>query len=467
MLFSSVDFLYYFLPVLLIVYFTAPHRFKNLTLLLFSLAFYYYGEPVYSVLLVFSSVSGYLHGRMIDHHRGTKKAKAALVSSVVISVGLLMFFKYSNFLIGNVNNLFGSEFSLLPFILPIGISFYTFQILSYTIDVYRGTVSVQRKLLDFMTYVALFPQLIAGPIVRYKTIEAELKGREHSLEDVYRGISRFVFGLAKKVLIANTLAEVGAHFAGMNEATVLFYWMAAIAFMLQIYYDFSGYSDMAIGLGRIFGFHFLENFNYPYIAKSITEFWRRWHISLGQWFRNYVYIPLGGNRVNLLLWARNILIVWFLTGFWHGAAWNFIVWGMFFAVFLLVEKFLLRGMMERIPKIVRHAYVLFVVLIGFVVFNAGSMTEAIGNLQGMFGFSNIPLVGEESLYYLRNYLFVFLIACVGATPLLKDLAGGFRRNRFVSVSTDMLEPALYVLLLLMVTGNLIDGSFNPFLYFRF
>ncbi len=467
MLFSSVNFLYYFLPLLLLVYFSVPSKWKNLVLFLFSLGFYYYGEPIYTLLLLMSSVSGYVHGLLIERCRNTRFATVPLVSSIVVGLGALIFFKYSDFFLENVNRLFDFELGLLGVVLPIGISFYTFQVLSYTIDVYRGKVSVQRNMLDFMTYVALFPQLIAGPIVRYETIENQLKERKHSVEDAYVGVKRFMVGLGKKVLIADTLAEVGMHFDSAHEASVLFYWLAAITFTLQIYYDFSGYSDMAIGLGRIFGFRFLENFNYPYIAKSVSEFWRRWHISLGEWFRRYVYIPMGGNRVNVLRLVRNLLIVWFLTGFWHGAAWNFVVWGLMYGVLLIVEKLVIKDRMESVPVVLRHAYVMFVVVIGFVLFNAGSFQEGFNNILGMFAFREAPLVNTESLYYLRSYAVVIVLGVFGSTPLLKGTLKCLRKHPFARRSLAVLEPAVIVILLLMVTGNLVDGTFNPFIYFRF
>jgi alginate O-acetyltransferase complex protein AlgI len=351
--------------------------------------------------------------------------------------------------------------------MPIGISFYTFQILSYTIDVYRGEAKVQKNILNFATYVSLFPQLIAGPIVRYTTIEAQLSKRTHSFADASYGINRFIIGLSKKVILANTLGELGKVFSNTNEKTVLFYWIAVLAFMLQIYFDFSGYSDMAIGLGRIFGFHFLENFNYPYISKSIAEFWRRWHISLGTWFRDYVYIPMGGNRVNRAKWIRNIIVVWFLTGFWHGAQWNFILWGLYFALVLFLEKYLLKNILSELPSIAKHFYMLFFITISFVIFNADNMGEAVKNLQGMFGMLNVPFSSIETIYYLKSYGFVLIIACIGATPLAVNIVKKVMTYEKGRVMLEIMEPAAHILLLLFITGYLVDSSFNPFLYFRF
>jgi alginate O-acetyltransferase complex protein AlgI len=444
-----------------------PMKFKNLVLLLASLFFYFYGEPVYSLLMLVSIVSGYLHGLWIYHTKNRRHAKIALSSSVIVSIGMLMYFKYFNFFIENINSIFSAKIAPLNLLLPIGISFYTFQVLSYTIDVYSGEAKVQKNILSFATYVSLFPQLIAGPIVRYTTVEEELSNRTHSFAKTAYGINRFIFGLAKKVLLANTLGEVGRAFINTNEKTVLFYWMSALAFTLQIYFDFSGYSDMAIGLGRMFGFHFLENFNYPYISKSISEFWRRWHISLGTWFRDYVYIPLGGNRVNRAKWIRNIIVVWLLTGFWHGAQWNFIFWGLYFAVFLVLEKYFLKAILDRLPSFIGHLYVLFFIIISFVIFNADGMGEVTKNLMGMFGLLNVPLWDPVTIYYLKSYGLVFIIASIGATPFAVAFVNklmNYERGRTIM---NIFQPAGIILLLLIISGYLVDGSFNPFLYFRF
>jgi alginate O-acetyltransferase complex protein AlgI len=421
MLFSSISFLYYFLPAVLALYFLAPARFKNLVLLLASLFFYFYGEPLYSILMVFSITSAYLHGLWIEKAKTDRSRKTAFISSVLFSVGALLFFKYHLFFVNNVNAIFDTSIVPLNLLLPIGISFYTFQVLSYLIDLYYRRVNVQKNFINFATYVAMFPQLIAGPIVRYSTIEASLNERKHSLADIAWGINRFIIGLAKKVIIANSLAEISVVFNNADEKSVVFFWLAAIAFTLQIYFDFSGYSDMAIGLGRIFGFRFLENFNYPYIAKSVTDFWRRWHISLGTWFRDYIYIPMGGNRVSMLKWGVNILVVWFLTGFWHGAEWNFVVWGLYFALFLVLEKFFLKKLFARLPFVIGHFYLLLVVVIGFVIFNADGMGEAVVNLKGMFGLLGLPFSNAETIYYLKSYAFVFVLAAIGPTPLLRNI----------------------------------------------
>ncbi|MGN0627608.1 MAG: MBOAT family O-acyltransferase [Oscillospiraceae bacterium] len=466
MLFSSVPFLFYFLPAVMLCYFVAPKKLKNAVLLVFSLLFYAWGEPRYVFLMAFSIVMGYVFGLLIEKYRGKKTAKLLLAASVVISIGLLGYFKYADFFIGNFNAATGLSLSLLKIALPIGISFYTFQILSYTIDVYRGNAKARRNIVDFGAYVALFPQLIAGPIVRYTDIDAELTERTHSFEKAAFGIERFVVGLGKKVLISNAFGELCSIFRASGEKSVLFYWVYAAAFTLQIYFDFSGYSDMAIGLGRIFGFHFPENFDYPYISRSITEFWRRWHMSLGSWFRDYVYIPLGGNRVSKPRWFFNIFAVWMLTGFWHGADWQFIAWGLMYAVLLIIEKLFFKKALERLPAVIGHIYVMFFVITGFVLFNAEGIGGAVSDICAMFGAGNLPLVTAETLYYLRSYAVIFAVGIIGATPLLKIISDRIRSGkgeRFFG----LLRPVLLCGVLLLVTAYLVDGSFNPFLYFRF
>lgn len=468
MLFSSIEFLYYFLPVVLILYFLAPGRYKNLVLLLSSIVFYFYGEQLLVLLMLLSSVVDYCCALVIDRYRSHRIwPKAALGVSLCFNLGMLGYFKYSDFFLSNINHILGTSIPLLRVALPIGISFYTFQTMSYTIDVYRGNAKVQKNLLNFSAYVTLFPQLIAGPIVRYTTVQEELDHRTHSHENFSYGVCRFTIGLSKKILIANQLGELCKLFRSSNEKTIVFYWLYAAAFCLHIYFDFSGYSDMAIGLGRMFGFHFLENFNYPYISASISEFWRRWHISMGTWFRDYVYIPLGGNRVSSAKWFRNVLIVWGATGLWHGADWNFIVWGFYFAFFLLLEKLFLGKWLKKLPGILSHGYVLFFICISFVIFNADGMGQAIGDLKGMFGLAGLPAVNEITLYYLKSYSVILLLGIIGATPLVRDTVWKAKKHPKACAVINVLEPAVYVMLFVAVTAYLVDGSFNPFLYFRF
>lgn len=468
LLFSSIPFLYYFLPCVLILYMISPKRLKNTVLLAVSLFFYVWGEPRYVLLMVLSIALGYIFGLFIERYRTDKKRIAGvfLFLSVASSIGMLGYFKYADFFISNFNSVTGLSVPLLKIALPIGISFYTFQILSYTIDVYRGTVPAQKNIITLGAYVAMFPQLIAGPIVRYSDVAAQLRERTQSFEKISAGISRFVFGLSKKVLISNALGELCNIFRDSDEKSVAFYWLYAVSYTLQIYFDFSGYSDMAIGLGKILGFDFMENFNYPYISGSITEFWRRWHISLGFWFRDYVYIPLGGNRVSKMRWLRNILIVWMLTGFWHGAAWNFIVWGLFFAILLVVEKLWLLKHLEK-SKFLKHVYVLFFVIISFVIFNASDMSEAAEYIGNMFGLGGIPLVSSEWTYYLKSYAVVIAVAAVGATPLPKITVNRLKQKKHCESLINIAEIVTVASLLLIVTAYLVDGSFNPFLYFRF
>ena len=461
MLFSSIPFLYYFLPVVLILYFLAPGKCKNTVLLLASLFFYGWGEPKLLLLMLFTIALFYLCGLAIDRAEEPRRRKLWLTISVVISLALLGLFKYADFFIASFNAAAGVSLPLLKLALPVGISFYTFQCLSYTIDVYRGSVPAQKNLIAFGAYVALFPQLIAGPIVRYADIARELEHRSHSWEDGSLGLRRFLTGLGKKVILADNLALFIKLFRESGEPSVLFYWMYAIAFTLNIYFDFSGYSDMAIGLGRIFGFRFMENFIYPYLSGSVTEFWRRWHMSLGSWFRDYVYIPLGGSRVSRGRWVRNILAVWMLTGLWHGAAWNFVLWGLFFAALLLMEKWV--PALQKLPGFLRHGYVLLAVVLSFVLFNAESLRQAGGDFAALFGFGGLPLVTAETLYYLRSYAVLFAVACFGATPLPKMAAKWAENTWFGRV----LEPIFLVGLLLISTAYLVDGSFSPFLYFRF
>ncbi len=465
MLFSSISFLYYFLPLTLVLYFAVPRAFKNFILLLASLLFYGWGEPKYVALMGISILLGYGFGLLVEKYREKRAGKILCALSVCISLSFLVCFKYADFLIQNVNGITGLQLSLLGLSLPIGISFYTFQVISYTVDVYRGE-KAQKSLVGLGTYIAMFPQLIAGPIVRYSHIAGQLTGRKYSWHGAAWGIRRFVIGMGKKILIANQLGELCGIFRASQEKSVLFCWLYAVGFTLQIYFDFSGYSDMAIGLGKILGFDFQENFNYPYISSSITEFWRRWHISLGSWFRDYVYIPLGGNRKGRGRQLFNILVVWMLTGFWHGAAWNFILWGVFFAVLLTVEKLWLLKKLEK-SRLLSHAYTLFFVMLGFVIFNGESLGQAFSDLAGLFGGGGLPLISQEALYCLSSFRNVLLVGALGATPLVRNLLRKLSENPTGGKIRNLLEPAVLTLLLLIMTAYLVDGSFNPFLYFRF
>ena len=459
MVFSSIPFLYYFLPAVLAVYFLTPRKGKNAVLLLASLIFYGWGELRLLPLMAFTILLCYVCGLGIERSR--KRKKLWLLASIVISVGLLGVFKYADFFIGSLNTVTGLKIPLLHLALPVGISFYTFQCLSYTIDVYRGSVPAQKSLINFGAYVALFPQLIAGPIVRYADIARELEHREHSWENAAVGLRRFLVGLGKKVILADNFALLIRLFRQSGEKSVLFYWMYAVAFTLNIYFDFSGYSDMAIGLGRVLGFHFVENFNYPYLSRSVTEFWRRWHISLGSWFRDYVYIPMGGSRVSRWRWVLNILTVWMLTGLWHGAAWNFVLWGLLFAALLLAEKWI--PVLQRLPGVLRHGYVLLAVVLSFVLFNADSLAQAGQDFAGLFGFGSLSLTSAETLYYLKSYAVLFVLGILGSTPVVKNAA----RRIDGTKAGVVLEAAAMLALLIVCTAYLVDGSFSPFLYFRF
>ena len=445
------------------MYFIVPKKLKNVVLLIFSLAFYWWGEPKYTVLMLVTITFCYLAGLLTEKLRDTRFAKPLLYVSVAVPLLFLGIFKYADFFLGTVGSLTGADIPLLKLALPIGISFYTFQALSYVVDVYRGDTPVQKSWINLATYVVLFPQLIAGPIVRYTTVAEDLSTRKHTMENVALGIRRFVFGLGKKVLIANLLGGLCSAYRESAEPSVLFSWMYAISFSLQIYFDFSAYSDMAIGIGKVLGFRFLENFNYPYISKSITEFWRRWHISLGSWFRDYVYIPLGGNRVKPLRQIFNIMVVWCLTGFWHGAGWTFMSWGLYFGVLLIIEKLFLKKYLEKTPSFVQHIYVVFIVIISFVLFNADTFTMAFSDLKIMFGAADLPLYTADTLYNLRSYAVLLVISFLAATPLFKNIG---KKIEGTKLST-FLEPVIIAVILIVSTAYLVDGSFNPFLYFRF
>lgn len=463
MLFSSVTFLYAFLPVVLVGYALLPRQARNLWLLLTSVVFYAFGEPRWVVLLLLCALSGWCFGLLMERFRGGRGAKIALACGLILDLGLLAFFKYADFLAETVNALTGAAVPLPGIPLPLGISFFTFQAMSYLIDVYRGTARAERSLISFATFLCLFPQLVAGPIVRYTDVSAELRSRTSTWETTAEGLRRFVCGLAKKVLLANALGELCAIFRDSGDKSVAFYWLYAAVFSLQIYFDFSGYSDMAIGLGRIMGFRFPENFNYPYISASITEFWRRWHMTLSGWFRDYVYIPLGGSRVSRGRWAVNLAAVWLLTGLWHGAAWNFVLWGGLYGVLLVAEKFWLGGLISRLGPVVPRLYVALVTMLGFVLFNADGLSGVRADLSGLFGAGGLPLWSGETGYYFSSYAILLVLALVGATPWPRRL---YRRLEHCRV-TAVVEPVVLTAVLVLCTAALVDGSFNPFLYFRF
>ena len=454
MIFSSITFIYYFLPILLLIYFIVPSKYKNLVLLFFSLLFYFLGEPKYIIILILSCIINYYISKLIE--KGKHK-KLYLIIGLTYNI-----FKYTDFFISNINTIFKTNLNYLYLVMPIGISFFTFQAISYIVDVYNKKHKSADTLITFMTYLCLFPQLIAGPIVRYSNVEKELKSRSHTFDKTSEGIKRFIIGLSKKVLLANVLGEFSK---SIISETVLSSWLKPISFTLQIYFDFSGYSDMAIGLGLIFGFKFLENFNYPLIANSITDFWRRWHISLSSWFRDYVYIPLGGNRVSKIKWIRNIFIVWFLTGFWHGDSWNFIIWGLYFGILLVIEKLFLGKYLEK-TKVLKYIYTSIIVIISFMIFNSTSVSEIFINLKNMFMLNNLKFINRETIYYLRNYLFIFIISIISATPLLKNIVNKLSKTK-LSKALNVLEVIVLISLLTLSTAFLIDESFNPFLYFRF
>ena len=462
MIFSSIPFLYYFLPVVLLVYGLTPREGKNAVLLLFSLVFYGWGEPKYLAVMLVCTALGYGFGLALGRAGRPGVRKALLAASVLSSLSFLVYFKYADFFLSNFNALTGASLPLLQLTLPVGISFYTFQILSYTVDVYRGEAQVQKNPIDLACYVTMFPQLIAGPIVRYTDVAEQLKQRGRG--DFQKGASRFLVGLGKKILFANLLGEVCAAWRGTQDGSVLFSWLYAVSYTLHIYFDFSGYSDMAIGLGTLLGFRFPENFNYPYIAASVTEFWRRWHMTLSRWFRDYVYIPLGGNRKGMGKQLRNILVVWLLTGFWHGAAWNFLCWGLYFAALLILEKLVLLRFLEK-HRIFGHVYLLLAVVFGFVLFDASTLSGAWDCIRGMLGLGGLPIASAEEVYLLKSNALLLILAALGATPLPKRIAKALEAR--CPKAAALLHPVALCALLLICTAYLVDGSYNPFLYFRF
>ena len=458
MVFSSIIFIYYFLPLLLIIYFAFPKKYRNLVLLLFSLCFYFYGEKNYIFLLLGSCFFNYIIGLLIEK----KKQKRYLVIGIIVNLCLLGYFKYTNFFIENFNSIFNLSIKSLNVILPLGISFFTFQNISYIADVYRNDVKAQRNFLTYSTYITFFPQLVAGPIVRYKDINDELIDRKESYSLFSQGVTRFLVGLGKKVLIANTIFSMCTFLEGIVPSTIG-YWLLAIGYTLNIYFDFSGYSDMAIGLGKMFGFNFLENFNYPLTAVSVTDFWRRWHISLSSFFRDYIYIPLGGNRVSFIKMLRNIFVVWTLTGFWHGASWNFIFWGLYFFIFLMIEKLFLLKHLNN--KIVGRIYTFIVVLISFIIFNITDLDKLFITLKGMIGI-NVDFINFETIYCLKNYLIIIIIAFIGMTPVVNNMLEKLKKGKSRKI-IEIFEVLAFLIILVLVTASLISNSFNPFIYFRF
>ncbi len=472
MVFSSLLFLFRFLPAVLILYYIAPRKLRNVILLLFSLFFYAWGEPKYVFLMLFTITMDFFIGKGIDKAKkegNQKKAKRFLMTSILVDLSILGFFKYADFLIGTVNTLTGVGIPLLGIPLPIGISFFTFQTMSYTIDVYKGSTEVQKNWIKYGTYVSMFPQLIAGPIVQYKTIAEQMEHRKENTSDFSEGIHRFMIGLGKKVLIANNIGALWDAIAvlpvdGLAAGTA---WLGALAYTFQIYFDFSGYSDMAIGLGKMFGFHFLENFNYPYISKSITEFWRRWHISLSSWFKEYVYIPLGGNRCKIAKQIRNILVVWMLTGIWHGANWNYVLWGCYYGALLLIEKLVLKKVLNRLPGIIQRIYTMFFVVIGWIIFKCEDMAYGISYLKAMFGGFGQGLWNNETIYLLGNYAVLFVLAILGSTMLPKKAAGVVLGGRKRTWAENVIYIAFYAVIFFVSVAYLVDATYNPFLYFRF
>lgn len=471
MVFSSLLFLFRYLPVVLALYFICPRKLRNLLLFVVSLIFYAWGEPKYVVLMLFSTVVDYIHGLLVAKYKREGKLRAAklvVASSMIINLSLLGFFKYAGFVVSNLNSLFGLALTVPKIALPIGISFYTFQTMSYTVDVYRGDAEPQRNIISFGTYVALFPQLIAGPIVQYKTVAEQLNGRREDFDKFGWGVTRFVTGLGKKVLLANSAGMLwdAVNASELSSLPALTAWIGILAYTFQIYFDFSGYSDMAIGLGGMLGFRFLENFNYPYIAKSITEFWRRWHISLSSWFRDYVYIPLGGNRRGFPKQIRNICVVWLLTGLWHGASWNFVLWGAYFGVLLIIEKLFLLERLKKAPSFVGHIYTLFFVIISWVIFAIDDIGRVGGYIAAMFGAGG-SFANAESLYLLGTNALLFVILAISATPLPKLLASKLLTRLGDRPAAAILQNAVYVAVIIVSVSYLVAATYNPFLYFRF
>jgi len=459
MVFSNLFFLYIFMPVLFLAYFIIKNNaYRRAVLVVFSLFFYAWGEPVYVFLMIGMVLADYLFGLLINKCISITWKSFWLVLAIILNLAVLCIYKYLGFFTETVNGIFNITIPVLQLVMPIGISFFTFQNMSYVIDAYRGNTKIQRSLASYATYLCLFPQLIAGPIVRYSDVARELEQRELRLEQVSRGVLRLAVGLGKKVLLANGLGVLAE--MSVPDGSVLFSWLRAVAYTLQIYFDFSGYSDMAIGMGHMLGFRFLENFDHPLLSRSVTEFWRRWHMSLGGWFRDYVYIPLGGSRTTKAKWLRNVLVVWMLTGIWHGASWNFLLWGLYYGVLLLIEKLWLGKYLKG--RVLPHLYVILITVFGFVLFHNTDASVALGEMANMVGLGGLPAVNATALYYLRSYAVLFVLALVGSTELPLKLAA-----RLPEKAKAVLQPVFVLLLLVLVTACLVDGSFNPFLYFRF
>lgn len=466
-MFSSLVFLFVFLPFVILIYYILPKHLRNLVLLLASLVFYAWGEPVYVFVMIFSICFNFACGLLIEKFQHNKNSKIVLIISLIINLGILGFFKYYGFLIDNLNFVFGINLPVKEYALPVGISFYTFQALSYVIDVYLGKVPIQKNIISFGTYITMFFQLVAGPIVQYDDIRAQLTDRKESLYKFGEGAEVFIKGLAKKVLLANNIGLLWSSVKStpIGELTVLSSWLGILAFTFQIYFDFSGYSDMAIGLGKMFGFELVENFRYPYMSKSVTEFWRRWHISLGSWFREYVYIPLGGNRNGKLNQFRNLLVVWFATGLWHGANWNFIIWGLYFGVLLIIEKTFFDKRGKESSSGFGHLYTMLVVIVGWVIFEFEDLSHLTSFLKVMFGFGKVPFLNRQGLYYLYTNIILFVICAICSTPLLSNIIKNLRKKRGSLFNTAMITG--YFLLILILTAYLVNETYNPFLYFRF
>ena len=463
MIFSSVIFIYYFLPIVLLLFYIVPNKYKNFILFLASLVFYYYSEKKFLILLILSIIVNYSLGRLITKYKDNKKVW--LIISLIFNFGLLLYFKYVNFFIDTVNNIFNINIHLMEVVLPLGISFFTFQAFSYVKDIYDGKIDGANNIIDFGMYLSMFPQLIAGPIVRYSELENNIKRKELSFIKFGNGVERFIIGLSKKVLIANLLGELVLKLNSLVNLSVFGYIVLAVSITLQLYFDFSGYSDMAIGLGKMFGFNFPDNFNYPLIASSITDFWRRWHMTLSRWFRDYVYIPMGGNRVSYSRWILNIMTVWFLTGFWHGASFNFILWGLYYGKLLILEKKVFNKWLDKLPNVFRHIYALFFIMIGWLIFAFDDMSKLLEYGKTMF-FMNGDFINQDFIYYFRNYFIILIIDSIFSTPIYKRISDYINKSKD-SLFRSIIIMVIYILLFIITIAYLVSDTYNPFLYFRF